>query len=60
MNKLRGMPERYRIKLKSSGFRLVYQVIDDKVVVFVVSAGKRERLTEYTGNKTLSCRTNEA
>lgn len=39
-NKLRGMPDCYKIKLRSSGYRLVYQVIDEKVVVFVVSVGK--------------------
>ncbi len=43
-NKLRGMPDCYKIKLRSSGYRLVYQVIDEKVVVFVISVGKRERL----------------
>ncbi|WP_249544475.1 type II toxin-antitoxin system mRNA interferase toxin, RelE/StbE family [Escherichia coli] len=42
-NKLRGMPDCYKIKLRSSGYRLVYQVIDEKVVVFVISVGKRER-----------------
>jgi mRNA interferase RelE/StbE len=47
-NKLRGMPDCYKIKLRSSGFRLVYQVIDKKVVVFVVSVGKRERSDVYT------------
>lgn len=47
-NKLRGMPDCYKIKLRSSGYRLVYQVIDDKVVVFVVSVGKRERSDVYT------------
>lgn len=47
-NKLRGMPDCYKIKLRSSGYRLVYQVIDEKVVVFVVSVGKRERSDVYT------------
>lgn len=48
-NKLRRMPECYKIKLKSSVFRLVYQVLDEKVVVVVVvSVGKRERLDVYT------------
>lgn len=35
-NKLRGMPDCYKIKLRSSGYRLVYQVIDEKVVVRTV------------------------
>ena len=42
------MPDCYKIKLKSSGYRLVYQVIDEKVVVFVVSVGKRERSKVYS------------
>ena len=42
-NKLSRMPDCYKIKLKSSGYRLAYQVIDDRVVVFVVAVGKRER-----------------
>ncbi|EFO4730247.1 TPA: type II toxin-antitoxin system mRNA interferase RelE [Escherichia coli] len=47
-NKLRGMPDCYKIKLWSSGYRLVYQVIDEKVVVFVISVGKRERSEVYS------------
>ncbi|MCZ4151690.1 addiction module toxin RelE, partial [Escherichia coli] len=47
-NKLRGMPDSYKIKLRSSGYRLVYQVIDEKVVVFVISVGKRERSEVYS------------
>ncbi|WP_422882717.1 type II toxin-antitoxin system RelE family toxin [Pantoea agglomerans] len=47
-NKLSGMPDCYKIKLKSSGYRLVYQVIDDRVVVFVVTVGKRERSEVYS------------
>ena len=47
-NKLRGMPKCYMIKLRFSGYRLVYQVIDEKVIVFVISAGKRERSEVYS------------
>jgi len=47
-NKLRGMPDCYKIKLRYSGYRLVYQVIDEKVVVFVISVGKRERSEVYS------------
>lgn len=50
-NKLRDMPDCYKIKLKSSGYRLVYQVIDERVVVFVVAVGKRERSAVYAGAK---------
>ncbi|WP_248916109.1 type II toxin-antitoxin system RelE family toxin [Pseudomonas moorei] len=44
---LHGMPDCYKIKLKSSGYRLVYEVIDDRVVVAVVAVGKRERSEVY-------------
>jgi len=40
-NKLHGMPDCYKIKLRPSDYRLVYHVIDEKVVVFVISVGKR-------------------
>ncbi|MDE9444237.1 type II toxin-antitoxin system RelE/ParE family toxin [Xenorhabdus bovienii] len=46
--KLRGMTNSYKIKLRASGFRLVYQVIDDQLVIAVVAVGKRERSEVYT------------
>ncbi|ELW9440172.1 type II toxin-antitoxin system RelE/ParE family toxin [Pluralibacter gergoviae] len=45
--KLRAMPNCYKIKLRSAGFRLVYQVIDDALIVAVVAVGKREREDVY-------------
>ncbi|UST90487.1 type II toxin-antitoxin system RelE family toxin [Pseudomonas siliginis] len=44
---LHGMPDCYKIKLKASGYRLVYQVIDERVVVSVLAVGKRERNSVY-------------
>ncbi|AZE26989.1 mRNA interferase RelE [Pseudomonas chlororaphis subsp. aureofaciens] len=44
---LHGMADCYKIKLKPSGYRLVYQVIEDQVVVSVVAVGKRERSAVY-------------
>lgn len=44
---LHGMPDCYKIKLKASGYRLVYQVIDERVVVSVLAVGKRERSSVY-------------
>ena len=41
------MPDCYKIKLKSSGYRLVYEVVDERVVVSVVAVGKRERSEVY-------------
>lgn len=45
--KLRGLKDCYKIKLRSSGFRLVYQVIDDVLIIAVVAVGKRERSEVY-------------
>lgn len=45
--KLRGIKDCYKIKLRTSGFRLVYQVIDDTTVIVVVAVGKRERSEVY-------------
>ncbi len=42
-NRLHSLPDCYKIKLRSSGYRLVYQVIDHEVVVFVVAVDRGER-----------------
>ncbi|RMC35353.1 type II toxin-antitoxin system RelE family toxin [Paracoccus alkanivorans] len=46
-DKLSGQPDRYKIKLKKPGLRLVYQVFDDRLVVAVIAVGKRERSAVY-------------
>lgn len=46
-NRLHHLPDCYKIKLRASGYRLVYQVHDGRIVVFVVSVGKGERNTVY-------------
>lgn len=45
--RLRSLPDCYKIKLRQVGYRLVYQVIDDILVVAVVSIGKRDKLIVY-------------
>ncbi len=45
--KLSGGANLYKIKLKKSGYRLVYQVFDDVVTVTVIAVGKRERNDVY-------------
>jgi len=45
--KLSGHPDRYKIKLKSVGYRLVYEVRDGELIVIVVAIGKRERNAVY-------------
>lgn len=46
-SRLNGMADCYKIKLKSSGYRLVYKVLDKEIVVLVVAVGKRERNAVY-------------
>ncbi len=51
--KLSGAADRYKIKLRTIGYRLVYEVRDDLLVVIVVAIGKRERDAVYkaAGNR---------
>lgn len=44
---LRGSKDRYKIKLKSLGYRLVYEVKDTELLVLVIAVGKRERSEVY-------------
>lgn len=44
---LSGMPDCYKIKLLSAGYRLVYRVEDDIVFVTVIAVGKRDKLKVY-------------
>ncbi|ESS72855.1 hypothetical protein MGMO_44c00030 [Methyloglobulus morosus KoM1] len=41
-NKLRDFDSAYKIKLRLSGYRLVYEVDDQDIIVFVIAVGKRE------------------
>ena len=46
-SKLSGQKNRYKIKLRSMGYRLVYEVVDTQLIVTVVAVGKRERNAIY-------------
>ena len=46
-NRLRDLPDCYKIKLRRAGYRLIYQVIDQEIVVFVVAVDKRENDAAY-------------
>jgi len=46
-SKLSGQKDRFKIKLKSVGYRLVYEVRDSEIVIVVVAVGKRERNAVY-------------
>ena len=44
---LRGHPDRYKIKLRALGYRLVYEVRDQEVLVVVVTVGRRDGNAVY-------------
>lgn len=45
--KLSGFENHYKIKLRASGYRLVYEVIDNELYVLVIAVGKRDRNSVY-------------
>jgi len=46
-DRLRGQQNFYKIKLRSSGYRLVYEVDKAEVVIYVIAVGKREASEVY-------------
>jgi mRNA interferase RelE/StbE len=46
-SRLRGATDRYKIKLRAAGFRLVYEVREQQLLVLVVAVGKRDRNAVY-------------
>lgn len=46
-NKLRDFDCAYKIKLRSAGYRLVYEADDQEIIVFVIAVGKRENNSVY-------------
>ncbi|MCH9742402.1 MAG: type II toxin-antitoxin system RelE/ParE family toxin [Proteobacteria bacterium] len=50
-NRLREFDNCYKIKLRQSGYRLVYQVQDARVIVYVIAIGKRDKEQAYESAK---------
>jgi len=46
-SQLHGFKDVYKIKLRSSGYRLVYEVNDKEIVIYVIAVGKREQGIVY-------------
>ena len=46
-NRLRELPDCYKIKLHKAGYRLIYQVQDEKVSILVLAIGKRNKSEAY-------------
>lgn len=43
-SRLRGYANYYKIKLRSVGYRLVYEVEDEAIAVYVISVGRRDTI----------------
>ncbi len=48
---LHGGKDRYKIKLKAAGYRLVYEVRDGQLLVLVIAVGRRDRNSVYEAAK---------
>lgn len=46
-DKLRGYDDVYKIKLRSVGYRMAYEVNDMEIIVLVLAVGKRENDAVY-------------
>jgi len=46
-DKLSGMQDCYKIKLKATGYRLVYKIIEARLVVQVIAVGRRDKDMVY-------------
>ncbi len=44
---LHGHQDLHKIKLRSPGYHLAYEVIDDEVVIMVITVGKRDKGDVY-------------
>jgi len=49
---LSGFENHYKIKVRASGYRLVYEVMNKEIVVLVIAIGKREKNKIYKKAKT--------
>lgn len=46
-SQLSGFENHYKIKLRASGYWLVYEVVDNELFVLVIAIGKRDKNTVY-------------
>jgi mRNA-degrading endonuclease RelE of RelBE toxin-antitoxin system len=44
---LKSEKNRYKIKLRGVGYRLVYEVRENELIILVIAVGKRERSEVY-------------
>jgi mRNA interferase RelE/StbE len=46
-SQLSGFQNYYKIKLRASGYRLVYEVVDKDLFIYVIAIGKRDKNLVY-------------
>lgn len=46
-SRLHGFTDHYKIKLRATGYRLVYEVLDKEICVLVIAIGKRDKDAVY-------------
>ncbi len=46
-SKLSGFDNHYKIKLRATGYRLVYEVVDKGIYILVIVVGKRDKNMVY-------------
>lgn len=50
-DKLTGYDSVYKIKLRSAGYRLAYEVVGNQLLVYVLAVGKRDKSKVYASLK---------
>ena len=51
-SRLRGYANFYKIKLRSVGYRLVYEVEDEEITVYVINVGRRDTIYKMLKKRT--------
>ena len=46
-SQLSGFENHYKIKFRASGYRLVYEVVENDIYILVIAVGKREKNIVY-------------
>lgn len=46
-SRLAGFKNHYKIKLRATGYRLVYEVIDEEIYILIIAIGQREKNLVY-------------
>jgi len=46
-DRLRGLKNHFKVKLRSAGYRLVYEVEEKTITVYIIAVGKREKGAAY-------------